>query len=192
MIDKICNWWSNLKLIWKALIILIAVSVLPNLISFIVTVKNGMLYAFIAFMVGTFIYIILIAQSDHNSDSSNDSSYDYSSSYGNSDSYSSKSYSRDDSSKGDAGEITESTFVEAIRKELRNHSVNTVAVYYTSYRAYFPCWVMVNYWGQIEEQLELRYDSAAGREYFVTRSGKTFIVEDRFPSKDEIYLVDLL
>lgn len=175
MLKKFFEWWGDLKLIWKILII--GVLIIGFRVLFIFFDFFTVLWCTILFgsgLITAFVGIdYLINPDDYKTTGSSSSSY----------SGGSSSYSGGSSSSSSSSSFTENDLVEAIRDDLRNKSTSAVAIYHSPFVSQ---WYLVNYWGQREYVTYVR-TGYGSTDYFETRDGKRYAISDISPDKEKIY-----
>ena len=175
MAKKLFEWWDNLKLIWKILIIgalIIAYRVLFIFFDFLTVVWCTILFG--SGLITVFFGIDYFINSD-----------DYKTAGSSSDSYSggSGSYSNDLSSSSSDSTITESDLVEAIRNDLHSKGTSAVAIYHSPFVSQ---WYLVDYWG-VKHYVTYVRTGYGEKDYFETRDGKRYVINDITPNRDKIY-----
>ena len=180
------NWWGKLGTVLKVIIVILGfiflTNILPELISLIFSSSWGLFAIFaILALAGLVFWIIAIFSGPS---TSSDSSNSYS---GGSSSYSggSSSYSGGSSSSSGSSDSTfsENDLVEAIADTLHSKSTSAVAIYHSPFVSQ---WYLVNYWGQ-KEYVSYERTGYGQPDYFETRDGKRYIINDSIPNREKIY-----
>lgn len=184
MLEKILDWWYDLKAIWKILIILGAVA-LVGIVGFVFNSLDlngydrlGIIFGIIIFgSLAITILVVIASIRAGNSSVGNGSNYSsgYDNGYAKSSSYSSGSSSSDSS-------ITEQDIVDALRETLHSKGTGAVAIYYSPFVSQ---WYMVDYWGQKNHVTYVR-TGYGETDYFEGRFGERYPVSGIL-NRDQIY-----
>ena len=194
------NWWGKLGTVLKVIIVILGfiflTNILPELISLIFSSSWGLfaIFAILALAGLVFWIIAIFSGPSTSSDSSNSYSGGSSSYSGGSSSYSggsssysggSSSYSGGSSSSSGSSDSTfsENDLVEAIADTLHSKSTSAVAIYHSPFVSQ---WYLVNYWGQ-KEYVSYERTGYGQPDYFETRDGKRYIINDSIPNREKIY-----
>ena len=163
------SWWGKLGTVLKIILVILGfiflTNILPELISWIFSSSWGLfaIFAILALAGLVFWIIALFSGPSTSSDSSN-------------------SYSGGSSSSSDST-FSENDLVEAIADTLHSKGTSAVAIYHSPFVSQ---WYLVNYWGQ-KEYVSYERTGYGQPDYFETRDGKRYIINDSIPNREKIY-----